>query len=105
MALLAFSPQGNTQLVNGTTTPVSVQVCTGGQQGMYVANASSAQSAFVAFSSTGVVASAPTTSAPAVGACIPPWTAHAFTVPPGSYLSVASTGGTVPVYATPGFGQ
>lgn len=104
--LNAFQPQGNTALVSVTTSTAiaATQVCTGNQQGMYLANMST-NAIYLAMGSSSIGASLPSTTTPSAGTCLPAGGYRAFTCPPAGWLSAVTSAGTATLYATPGFGQ
>lgn len=87
--------------VLASTAVVATQVCTGGQQGMYVANPSTI-AAWLAAGSSSIQAAIPTTATPGLGICLPAGQQFTFAVAPGSWLSAASSGNAAVIYATPG---
>lgn len=106
MAFTAFQPQGTTKLIaaSSSTASTATQVSTGGNQGMWVVNASTATlPVYVAVGSSDVQAACPTTGTPAQGLCIPAQTGKNITTPPGGWLSAATSAGSASVFATPGF--
>lgn len=107
MSFGPFQPSGNTCLVVGSSSTASAatQVSTGGQFGMHVVNASTASlPVYVAAGSSSVQAACPTTSVPAGGLCIPAGQYVNLLTPPAGWLSVATSGGSAFVFATPGLG-
>lgn len=104
MSFLSFQPNGNSALIAATSSTASVatQVCTGSQQGMYVANNSTVQ-AYLAFGSSSVQAACPTTAVPAPGLCLLAGASRAFATPPAGWLSAATSAGSASIFATPGF--
>jgi hypothetical protein len=104
MPITAFQPMGPSALVaaSSSTSGVSpTQVCTGSQQGMYLANPSTI-AVYVAAGSSSVQAACPTTSVPAVGQCIPAGTQEHIWSPPAGWLSAVTSGGSASLFATPG---
>lgn len=102
--LQAFQPQGNTSLIAATTTAsAGIQPSTGAIVGMRVATVGSGP-AYLAFGSSTVAAALPTTSTPGAGFPIQPNSVETFNFAPNTWLSAITTGGTVQVYATAGFG-
>lgn len=81
----------------------AVQVSTGSEQGMFISNPTTSP-VYIAAGSSTIAASFPTTSTPAVGACIPAGLAGPFTLPPQGWLSAATSAGSANIFATPGFG-
>lgn len=71
---------------------------------MHIVNASTATlPVYVAVAQTSAVqAACPTTAAPASGLCIPAQGYVNLTVPPGGWLSAATSAGSASVFATPG---
>lgn len=106
MAFRSFLPSGNTCLIAATssTGSAATQVSTGSQQGMYIANTSTASvPVYVAAGSSSIQAACPTTATPAVGMCILPGRAVPIATPPAGWLSAVTSAGSVNVFATPGF--
>jgi hypothetical protein len=107
MTFTAFQPQGNTALVaaSSSTSVQATQVCTGGQQGMYLSNPCTVP-LYIAIGSSTVSAAQPTTAIPAAGLCIPNGMTRAFTVVGSSFgwvSAVTSAGAAAPgLLATPG---
>lgn len=106
-----FSPSALTKLVaaSSSTSVAATQVCTGGEQGMFLSNPSSLP-IYVAIGSSVVQAAAPTTATPATGLCLPSGRARPFGSLGGStngWLSAVTSGGTATpgLLATPGAGQ
>lgn len=106
----AFRPAGNTVLVVATssTGQLPTQWSAGNQAGCYIANGSTTM-VYVAFGSSVVAASQPTTAAPCLGLAMPSSTARAFTFGPNTANSgwvsvVTSAGSSAFVFITPGFG-
>ena len=105
MSLNAFQARGLTQSIVATSAgSAAVQVSTGSQQGMFISNPTTS-AIYVTDGSSSVLATFPTTSAPAAGMCIPAGLAGAFTTDPHGWLSAATSGGSANIFATPGFGQ
>lgn len=110
MQLNSFQPAGLTKLVaaSSSTGQAATQVCTGSEQGMYLANPSTVP-IYVALGSSNVAASVPTTSAPGFGLCIPAGVQRGLTVPGSNFgwlSAVTSAGAAAPgLFATPGLGQ
>lgn len=105
MTLAAFQARGLTQQIAATSAgTAATQVCTGSQQGMFISNPST-QPIYVVDGSSSVQAAFPTTGAPATGMCLPAGAARSFVTDPHGWLSAASSAGSVPFFATPGFGQ
>jgi len=102
-----FKPSGTTKLINATTAgAVLTQVCTGGEEGVFISNPSTVP-AYIAFGSSSIVAAVPTTGTPATGLCLLGQGERTFWMPGGAahgYLDAISTAGTVPLFATPGIG-
>ena len=101
----AFLPQGATKLLSVSTSTAidATQVCTGGQQGMYIANPST-NAVYLAFGSSSVGASLPSTGTASAGLCLPNGAAGTFRTPPAGWLSAVTSAGTATVYATAGEG-
>lgn len=104
MSLDSFQARGVTQSIAATSAGVLTQVCTGSQQGMFIANPST-QPIYLTDGSSAVQAAFPTTAAPAPGLCLLAGQARPFATDPHGFLSAATSGGTVNFFATPGFGQ
>lgn len=105
MPLTAFQARGLTQQIAASSAgTVATQVCTGSQQGMFISNPST-QPIYIADGTSSIQATFPTTAAPGNGLCIPAGLAGAFVTDPHGWLSAASSAGSVPFFATPGFGQ
>lgn len=107
MAFNAFMPRATTKLVaasSSTSGAEVTQVCTGSEQAMYIANASTTP-VYLATAGTSVVqATVPTTATPATGQCIPNGAPPLLIVtPPGGWLSAVTSAGAANVFATPGF--
>jgi hypothetical protein len=107
MSINAFQPSGTTKLVaaSSSTSVAATQVCTGGEQGMYVANPSTVP-IYIAIGTSGIAAAAPTTTTPANGLCLPNGAQRPFTTPGanGWLSAVTSAGVAAPgILATPGF--
>ena len=106
MPITAFQISGNNNsvLVAASTAAgvAATQVCTGSQQGMYIANPSTVP-VYIAAGSSSISASVPTTAVPAPGACLPAGTAKDFATPPAGWLSACTSAGSAIVFATPGF--
>lgn len=99
-----FAPQGNTILVNASSTggSVAVQASTGSIDGVLV----SVQGTVGCYMSVGVstaTATIPTTTT-AGGMFLSGGTLKGFRVPPNAWLSFMTSAGTVPVFVTPGKG-
>jgi hypothetical protein len=104
MALDAFLPQGNSQLISATTTPsAAIQASTGGIQGVRIR---SSAVAFVSISKTSSdTVSIPTTSTPANGIPLIATVFEKFSVPPNAWLSFMTSGASgALIYVTPGIG-
>lgn len=105
-----FGAGALTKLVaaSSSTSVAATQVCTGGEQGMFVSNPSTV-AIYIAAGSSSVQAAQPTTGAPAAGLCLPPSAYRTFSNQGGNYgwlSAVTSAGSAAPgVFATPGFGQ
>lgn len=110
MQLNSFQPTGLTKLVaaSSSTGLAATQVCTGSEQGLYLANPSTVP-IYVALGSSAIAAAVPTTGTPAAGLCIPAGTQRPLTVPGSNYgwlSAVTSAGAAAPgLFATPGLGQ
>ena len=113
MSLNAFQLANGalTKLVaaSSSTSVAATQVCTGGEQGMYLSNPSTI-SLYVSIGSSSVSAAQPTTSAPVTGLCLPAGAVRTFGMPGAPTLgwvsAVTSAGSAAPgLFATPGFGQ
>jgi hypothetical protein len=107
MAFTAFQPQGNTALVaaSSSTSVAATQVCTGGQQGMFLSNPSTI-TIYVGVGSSSIAAGQPTTATPCPGLTMPGGTQRALTVCGSSFgwvSAVTSAGTAAPgLFATPG---
>ena len=105
MSLNAFQARGLTKQIAATSAgTAAIQVCTGFQQGMFIANPST-QPIYITDGTSGVQATFPTTGTPSNGLCVPAGQARGFVTDPNGWLSAASSAGSVPFFATPGFGQ
>ena len=110
MALNAFHPTGLSKLVaaSSSTGLAATQVCTGGEQGLYLANPSTVP-IYIALGSSNVAAAVPTTGTPTAGLCLPAGQQRALSVPGfnfGWLSAVTSAGSEAPgLFATPGSGQ
>jgi len=108
----AFQPSGLTKLVaaSSSTGLAATQVCTGSEQGLYLANPSTVP-IYLAVGSSSVAAAMPTTGTPTAGLCLPAGSQRTLAVrgsPPGNgWLSaVTSAGAAAPgLFVTPGLGQ
>jgi hypothetical protein len=103
--LEAFQPQGNSTLIPITSSggSTAVQVDTGSRMGYRLVNMSS-DYAYVAFGSSTVVATAPTTSAAANGFPMVAGAVETFNLTPNCWISAVTTGATGRLGITPGFG-
>lgn len=104
MTFRSFIPMGPSKLVAASSSTAGgeiTQVCTGNQQGMWVANPSTVP-VYVAAGSSTVQAACPTTAVPATGMCIPNGQAVPIVVPPAGWLSAVTSAGSATVFATPG---
>jgi hypothetical protein len=108
----SFCPQGNTVLVaaSSSTGVAATQLTTNpGIQMAYIANPSTALPVYVAFGSSSVAASYPSTTTPSAGMCIPFNSARVFVISPSltnNWISaVTSAGASLGLFATPGYGQ
>jgi len=106
----AFRPQGNTVLVVATSSTGAAPTnwSPGNVSGCYVSNGSTTM-VYLAFGSSSVAASQPTTAAPGLGIALPSSTAKAFTFGPntanaGWVSAVTSAGSSALVFVTPGHG-
>lgn len=105
MPLNAFQQRNQTKCIAASSAgSAAVQVSTGNEQGMYVANPTTSP-VYIADGSSSVAATYPTTSTPANGMCIPAGLAGAFVTAPQGWLSAATSAGSANIFATPGFGQ
>lgn len=106
MSITAFqvSASVNSLLVaaSSSTGQPATQVGAGGQQGVYIANPSTSP-VYLAFGSSSVAASVPTTAAPGLGICVPAGQGKDFTTPPQGWLSAVTSAGSASIFATPGF--
>lgn len=106
MAIGTFIPSGTSKLIAASSSTAGAevtQVCTGNEQAMYIANASTVP-IYVAPGSSSVQATVPTTLAPARGQCIPNGAPPLYiSTPPAGWLSVVTSAGSANVFATPGF--
>lgn len=95
-------------VASSSTGQAATQVCTGGEQGVFLSNPSTV-SIYVAIGSSSVAAAQPTTGTPATGTCIPAGATRAFSNPGSNFgwLSAVTSAGTAApgLFATPGFGQ
>lgn len=105
MSITAFQISGNTALltVTSASSATATQVCTGSQQGMYLANPSTIPVYFAAGNSSAVQAACPTTAVPCPGMCLPPNGTQTVTIPPQGWLAAATSAGSAVLFATPGF--
>lgn len=103
------NPAALTKLISASTGGnVLTQVCTGGEEGVLITNNSSI-SACVAFGSSSIVATIPTTATPATGMCVGSFESKVFWMPGGpgkGYMDAISlvTLNSAKLFATPGFG-
>ena len=110
MPRYAFQPSGLTKLVaaSSSTGVAATQVCTGGEQGLYLANPSTV-SIYVALGSSSVAAAMPTTGVPIAGLSLPAGTQRTLSAPGSNFgwlSAVTSAGAAVPgLFVTPGYGQ
>ena len=110
MQLNSFQPTGLTKLVaaSSSTGLAATQVCTGSEQGLYLANPSTVP-IYLAMGSSSVAAAVPTTGAPGFGLCIPAGVQRTLNVPGSNFgwlSAVTSAGAAAPgLFATPGLGQ
>lgn len=110
MSFTAFllSSAATTKLVacSSSTSVAATQVCTGGEQGMFLSNPTSVP-VYLAVGTSAVSAAQPTTAAPAAGLCLPSGATRPISCPgtnSGWLSAVTSAGsGTPGVLATPGF--
>lgn len=108
MAIEAFQPQGNTQLIQVTTTPSTAIQLGVAQSGVRIVTEGGAKVHFAFSSSAGssaLQAALPTTSTPANGNPLLPNTDATFNIGPNAWLSfISSSPGPTPVEVTAGFG-
>ena len=100
----ANSAPGYTQAILASSAGSAAVKVGSGSQVMFISNPS-AVPVYLADGSSSIVASAPTTSTPAPGLCLPPGLAGTFGTDPNGWLSAATTSGTATIFATPGSGQ
>lgn len=106
MPLNAFQQRNTTKCIAASSAgSAAVQVSTGNEQGMFISNPTTSPVFWLDGKTSSITAAYPTTSVPALGSCIPAGLAGAFVTDPGGWLSVATSGGTANIFATPGFGQ
>jgi hypothetical protein len=110
MTFTAFllSSGATTKLVaaSSSTSVTATQVCTGGEQGMFISNPTTVP-VYLAVGTSAVSAAQPTTAQAAAGLCLPSGVARPFSCPgtnSGWLSAVTSAGAAAPgVLATPGF--
>lgn len=101
-----FQPQGNSQLIQVTTSASAALQLSGGTQTVRVRNTSPVNPVYVAFGTSTVVAVNETTGTPANGIMLNVTSAEKFDVAPNCWFSFISTAaGPTPVYITQGFGR
>ena len=106
MSLNAFQQRNPTKsIVASSAGSAAVQVSTASEQGMFISNPTTSPIYWIDGGSSAVIAAFPTTSTPGLGMCLPAGLAGAFVTDPHGYLSVATSGGSATIFATPGFGQ
>jgi hypothetical protein len=104
----AFRPAGNTVLVIATTSTSAqaTQWSTGNMSGCWVSNQSTL-AVWLAWGSSTINASIPTTAAPSQGLALPSTLSRCFTIGPNNnaaWVSAVTTGATANIYVTPGIG-
>ena len=105
----AFRPQGNTVLVAATssTGQAATNWAPGNQSQCYVANIS-AVPVYLAFGTSNVAVSLPTTGTPSLGLALPSSGYRCFTFGPNTanagWISAMTTNGSASVFVTPGTG-
>jgi hypothetical protein len=104
MALDCFQPQGLSLFFACSTTPTTAMQLPLLTQGVRIFADAQVHFAFgTSTGSSGLVATMPTSAAPANGICMVGGTVEAFNIGPGAYLSFISSA-TANVRVTPGYG-
>ena len=104
----AFRPVGNTVLVAATssTGQAATKWNTVGMSGCWVSNQSTL-AVWLAWGSSSVAASIPTTLTPSLGLALPSTLSRCFSLGPNdnlAWISAVTTGGSANIYVTPGIG-
>lgn len=104
----AFRPCGNTVLVVATssTGQLATNWSTGNMSQCWVSNQSTL-AVWLAWGSSTVAASIPTTGTPSLGLALPSTLSRCFTVGPNNnvaWISAVTSGGSANIYVTPGIG-
>lgn len=105
MTFRAFMPMGTTKLIAASSSTAGAeitQVCTGSQQGMFLANPSTVPVYVATGQTSAVQAACPTTAVPATGLCVINGQALPISTPPGGWLSAVTSAGSANLFVTPG---